>query len=148
MSRLYLYDFDKAFSKLFTPHVEQQWIENNFYFIGETKETLPHKNIKLNGIYYKWCCSNKDNLFYEPYTLLPVTNWRKKTENESYPICPVCGKHYYDGWEEEDYFTCPQCNSEIKLEKKMEQDWDGDCTFYYRTTLLKYKKPLEVSICS
>ena len=148
MSRLYLYDFDKAFSKLFTPHVEQQWIEDNFYFIGETKETLPHKNIKLNGIYYKWCCSNKDNLFYEPYTLLPITDWRKKVENQSYPICPVCEKHYYDGWEEEDYFTCPQCESEIKLEKKMEQDWDGQCKFFYRTSLIKYIKPLEVGICS
>ena len=29
MSRLYLYDFDKAFSKLFTPYVEQQWIDDN-----------------------------------------------------------------------------------------------------------------------
>ena len=36
MSRLYLYDFDKAFSKLFIPHVEQQWIDKQEEFDKQT----------------------------------------------------------------------------------------------------------------
>lgn len=32
MSRLYLYDFNKVFSKLFTSRVEQQWIDGQEEF--------------------------------------------------------------------------------------------------------------------
>ena len=37
MSKLYLYDFDKAFSKLFTSHVEQQWIDKQEEFDKQKK---------------------------------------------------------------------------------------------------------------
>ena len=43
MSRLYLYNFDKAFSKLFTPHVEQQWIDGQ-------EEFDKQKSFKVLGI--------------------------------------------------------------------------------------------------
>ena len=43
MSRLYLYDFDKAFSKLFTPRVEQQWIDGQ-------KEFNKQKSFKVLSI--------------------------------------------------------------------------------------------------